>query len=269
MREKLAKFSLASAFLITLVAVAPVPSTGQAGFNLQRSSVSPSTAFFDSRDGVRIDFRFGGSSPQSVSVRIAGGGKEVRRIELGQLSPGQDHVVTWDGLTDAAKAARNGLYRVLVGPSGSQLAEAGTVTLYGHTFPVSGRHGTRGAVGDFGAGRTGGRTHQGFDVTARCGTPLVAARGGTVVRSRFDPELDGNFVIIAGLKERLTYRYSHLRRPSPLQKGDRVHTGDLVGHVGQTGNAGSTPCHLHIEFRKRSGRFIDPEPHLRAWDRYS
>jgi murein DD-endopeptidase MepM/ murein hydrolase activator NlpD len=254
---------------LVAVLVLPASAGSQSGFNLQRASVTPSEAFIASESGVRIDFRFGGASPQNVSVRIAGGGQEVRRIEMGQLQPGQDHAVTWDGLTDTGKAAPNGSYRVLVGPSGSQLAEAGTVILHGHTFPVRGRHGTRGAVGDFGAGRTGGRTHQGFDVTARCGTPLVAARGGTVVRSRFDPELDGNFVIIAGLKERLTYRYSHLRRPSPLEKGDRVHTGDFVGHVGQTGNAGSTPCHLHIELRKRSGRFIDPEPHLRAWDRYS
>jgi murein DD-endopeptidase MepM/ murein hydrolase activator NlpD len=249
--------------------VLPASAGSQSGFNLQRASVTPPEAFFDSADGIRIELRFGASGPQNISVRIAGGGKEVRRIELAQLQPGQDHLVTWDGLTDAGKATPDGPYRVLVGPSGSQLAEAGTVTLYGHTFPVRGRHGTRGAVGDFGAGRTGGRTHQGFDVTARCGTPLVAARGGTVVRSRFDPELDGNFVIIAGLKERLTYRYSHLRRPSPLEKGDRVRTGDLVGHIGRTGNAGSTPCHLHFELRKRSGRFIDPGPHLRAWDRYS
>jgi murein DD-endopeptidase MepM/ murein hydrolase activator NlpD len=250
--------------------IAAAPATSQSGgFNLQRASVTPTKAFFDSAAEMRIEFRFGAPAPTDVSVRIAGGGEEVRRIELGQLQPGQDHVVNWEGLTDVGRAAPDGDYRVLVGPSGSQLAEAGTVTLYGHTFPVRGRHGTRGAVGDFGAGRSGGRTHQGFDVTARCGTPLVAARGGTVVRSRFDPELDGNFVIIAGLKERLTYRYSHLRRPSPLEKGDRVRTGALVGHVGQTGNAGSTPCHLHIELRKRSGRFIDPEPHLRAWDRYS
>jgi murein DD-endopeptidase MepM/ murein hydrolase activator NlpD len=218
---------------------------------------------------VRIEFRFAASEPSDVSVRIAGGGQEIRRIELGQLQPGSDQVVTWDGLTDAGRAAPDGTYRVLIGPGGARVEEAGTVTLHGHLFPVRGPHGTRGAVGEFGAGRSGGRTHEGFDVTARCGTPLIAARGGTVVRRRFHPRLDGNFVVIAGFKDGRTYRYSHLIRPSLLARGERVHTGDLVGHVGQSGNARSTPCHLHFEIRKQSGRFLDPELSLRAWDRYS
>jgi murein DD-endopeptidase MepM/ murein hydrolase activator NlpD len=258
------------AVLLLLVAVALLVPAGSpaADFTLQRSAVTPSEAFFDSADGVRIEFRFSGTA-QDVSVRIAGGGQEVRRIDLSQLQPGQDQVLTWDGLTDARKAAPDGTYRVLVGPPGSQLAEAGKVVLHGHLFPIRGPHGTRGAVGEFGAARNGGRIHRGFDATARCGTRLVAARGGTVVRHRFNPRLDGNFVVIRGFKENRTYRYSHLIRPSPLAKGDRVHTGDLVGHVGRTGNAASTPCHLHFELRKRSGRFLDPKPYLRAWDRYS
>ena len=222
----------------------------------------------DEAGGVRIEFRFAARAPQDVSVRIAGRGEEVRRIELPQVPPGQDQLVVWDGLTDAGKAAPDGTYRVLVGPSGSQLAEAGTVRLRGHLFPIRGPHGTRGPVGEFGAARNGGRIHEGFDATARCGTRLVAARGGTVVRRRFHPTLDGNFVVIAGLGENRTYRYSHLSSPSPLRKGDRVHTGGLVGHVGRTGNAASTPCHLHFEIRGGK-RFIDPEPELRAWDRYS
>ena len=256
------------AVLAVPIAVAPGPVSGQAGFSLQSPSVTPDRAFFDEPGGVRIEFRFAASGPQDLSVRIAGDGEEARRIELAQLQPGQDQVVTWDGLTDAGGAAPDGTYRVVIGPSGSQLAEAGTVTRRGHLFPIRGPHGTRGPVGEFGAGRNGGRIHEGFDATARCGTPLVAARGGTVVRRRFHPALDGNFVVIKGLQENRTYRYSHLIRPSPLAKGDRVHTGELVGHVGRTGNATSTPCHLHFEIR-RGKRFLDPEPELRAWDRYS
>jgi murein DD-endopeptidase MepM/ murein hydrolase activator NlpD len=57
-------------------------------------------------------------------------------------------------------------------------------------------------------------------------------------------------------------------RSSRFEKGDTVHVGQIVGHIGRTGNAGSTPCHLHFELHKR-GRPIDPEPFLRAWDRYS
>lgn len=240
-----------------------------AGFSLQGSSVTPRNAFFDARGGISIRFRFSAPGRTDLSVRIAGAGAgEVRRFELAQLQPGTQHELIWNGLTAARRAAPDGVYRILIGPSGSRLAEAGRVSLRGHRYPVRGPHRFRGAVGKFGAGRSGGRVHEGFDVVARCGTPLIAARGGTVVRRRFHPRLDGNFVVIAARKERRTYRYSHLSRPSPLRRGDRVHTGDLVGHVGKTGNARSTPCHLHFEIRA-GRRFIDPEPRLRAWDRFS
>lgn len=232
--------------------------------------MGPREAFFDAEGGVRIAFRFAAPGPTDVSVRIAGGGEgEVRRYELKQLEPAQQHELAWDGLTEARKAAPDGTYRVLVGPAGSQLAQAGKLTLHGHRDPIRGRHGSRGAVGEFGAARTGGRIHQGFDATASCGTPLVAARGGTVVRRRFHPSLDGNYVVISGRKEGRTYRYSHLSRPAEVAKGERVFTGHLVGFVGRTGNAASTPCHLHFEIRARGGRFLDPEPFLRSWSRFS
>lgn len=158
---------------------------------------------------------------------------------------------------------------MLIGPAGSHLAEAGRLSLHGHRFPIRGPHGTRGAIGDFGAPRSGGRRHEGFDATARCGTPLIAARGGTVGRRRFHPSLDGNYVVISGRKEGKTYRYSHLTRPAEVAKGERVFTGQVVGYVGRTGNAASTPCHLHFEIRNSRDRFLDPEPFLRVWARFS
>ncbi len=54
--------------------------------------------------------------------------------------------------------------------------------------------------------------------------------------------------------------------PSEVDDGERVRTGQDVGRIGQTGNAASTPCHLHFEIRV-DGRPIDPEPPLRDWDR--
>lgn len=258
-----------AAGLAIAVAIAAAASAPASDFTLESSSATPRKAFFDAEGGVEVRFRFAAPGPTDLSVRIAGGGAEVRRYELKQLAPGDEHKLIWDGLTDARKAAPDGDYRVLVGPSGSQLAEAGRLTLHGHRFPIRGQHGTRGAVGEFGAARTGGRVHQGFDATARCGRPLVAARGGTVVRRRFDPVLDGNYVVISGRKERRTYRYSHLSGPAAVSKGERVFTGQPIGFVGQTGNARSTPCHLHFEIRRRGGGFLDPEPVLRAWDRFS
>jgi hypothetical protein len=234
---------------------------------VQRAEVSPAKGLTGAAGGVRIEFRLSGAVGD-VTIKLAGDGREVRRIELPGVQPGEEKVEIWDGLDNRGRLVPDGIYRVIVEVAGGNEKEAGSVLLRGHFFPVRGPHGTRGAVGEFGAARNGGRRHIGFDITARCGTPLAAARTGVVVRSAFDARLDGNFVVIKGLREKRWYWYSHMVRPSRFEKGDLVHVGEIVGHIGRTGNAGSTPCHLHFELHTR-GRPIDPEPSLRAWDRYS
>jgi murein DD-endopeptidase MepM/ murein hydrolase activator NlpD len=147
-------------------------------------------------------------------------------------------------------------------------ASTGGLDFHGHVFPVAGSHWTRGAIGEFGAPRSGGRTHEGFDVVASCGTLLVAVRGGRVRRAGYDPVLYGNYLLIHGEGERRSYFYAHLRRPAWVSRGERVFTGERVGVVGETGNARTVGCHLHFEIHV-NGHPIDPEPALNRWDRYS
>jgi murein DD-endopeptidase MepM/ murein hydrolase activator NlpD len=152
------------------------------------------------------------------------------------------------------------------------LAEAtgpsGGTPYYGHVFPVDGPHGVRGAVGTYHAPRSGGRIHEGFDITAACGTRLVAVRNGRVLRRGFDPVLYGNYLLIHGEGERRSYFYSHLLRPARVSKGQWLWEGQAVGAVGETGNARGTGCHLHFEIRV-GGVPVNPERALRRWDRYS
>lgn len=136
-----------------------------------------------------------------------------------------------------------------------------------HAFPVGGSHWTRGPIGEFGAPRSGGRTHEGFDIVAACGTPLIAVRGGRVLRVGYDPVLYGNYLLIHGGGEGRSYFYAHLPRPAPLDRGDRVWTGQRVGSVGMTGNARTVGCHLHFEIHSQ-GHPIDPAPLLRRWDHH-
>lgn len=235
---------------------------------IQRASVSPDRGFTDSVDGVRIEFRIGGSAPADVTIKIAGSGDEVRRIEVPGVQAGDERSVKWDGLTNGGRPVGDGTYRVIVAVAGGNEKEAGSVELHRHFFPVRGPHGSRGAVGEFGAARNGGRVHKGFDITARCGTPLAAATTGIVVKRAYDARLDGNYVVIRGLGERRKYWYAHMVHPSPFQRGELVHVGQIVGHVGKTGNARTVGCHLHFEIHV-GGHPIDPKPYLRAWDRYS
>lgn len=158
---------------------------------------------------------------------------------------------------------------LLAAPSSARIpGRDGGVSFYEHVFPARGPHGTRGSIGEFGAPRSGERTHEGFDIVAACGTELVAARGGRVRRAGFDPELYGNYVLIHGAGEHRSYFYAHLRRPAMVEKGQVLWTGERVGAVGETGNARTIGCHLHFEVHV-NGRPIDPEPLLRRWDRYS
>jgi murein DD-endopeptidase MepM/ murein hydrolase activator NlpD len=136
------------------------------------------------------------------------------------------------------------------------------------SIPVQGPHWTRGYIGEFGAPRSGGRWHEGFDVVAACGTPLVAVRGGRVLRSGYDTVLYGNYLLIHAEGEQRSYFYAHLPRPSPVREGERVWTGQRVGAVGMTGNARTVGCHLHFEIHVRA-RPVDPGPALDRWDAYS
>ncbi|HUB99194.1 MAG TPA: M23 family metallopeptidase [Solirubrobacterales bacterium] len=144
----------------------------------------------------------------------------------------------------------------------------GGMPYYGHVFPVQGSHGARGYIGEFGAPRSGGRTHEGFDVVAACGTPLVAVRNGRVREVGYDPVLYGNYLLIHGEGEDRSYFYAHLPRPALVKQGEWVWEGERVGSVGETGNAISVGCHLHFEIHVH-GVPVNPEPELQRWDRYS
>jgi murein DD-endopeptidase MepM/ murein hydrolase activator NlpD len=158
---------------------------------------------------------------------------------------------------------------VFAAPASAQIASSdGGVPYYGHVFPVQGAHGVRGPIGEYHAPRSGGRIHEGFDVTAACGTPLVAVRNGKVLDSGFDPVLYGWYLLIHGEGERRGYFYAHMPHPALVRRGERVWEGERVGSVGETGNAAGTGCHLHFEIHVH-GVAIDPEPSLRRWDRYS
>lgn len=259
--------------LIAAVATAAVPG-GPAStppFRLTQKRVAPSKIFFD-RDPVRIDLTIAAPRQLDLDVEIVRErtGTVARRLRLTAVEPGVRRRVRWDGVTGYGRASGDGRYRVrVIAPSLGERRRVGSFTLRGRMYPIRGRHRDRGPVGQFGVPRNGGRTHEGFDVNAPCGTRLVAARGGRVVRSRYDPVLYGYEVIIRGSRDGRSYRYAHLRNAPLVRRGDRVRTGQRIGSVGDTGNARTTGCHLHFELRDRRGRLLDPRPRLHEWDRFS
>jgi len=118
----------------------------------------------------------------------------------------------------------------------------------------------------FGADR-GNRPHDGLDMFAPRHTPVRAAAQGFVYRID-DLSLGGLSVTIVG-DGGLRFFYTHFEAvPDDLNEGQRVEVGDLIGYVGNSGNAAGTPTHLH--FGVYSGepdnpcawRAIDPMPLL-------
>jgi murein DD-endopeptidase MepM/ murein hydrolase activator NlpD len=129
-------------------------------------------------------------------------------------------------------------------------------------FPVRGRHDMGTPVNGFG----GGRGHQGQDIFAGCGTPVVAARAGKVVEVATEGN-EGNYVVMETSDGR-QQAYLHLLHPHSVARGERVDAGQRIGSVGQTGNAQG--CHLHFELWTAPGRFtggqvLNPRPALDRW----
>jgi murein DD-endopeptidase MepM/ murein hydrolase activator NlpD len=135
--------------------------------------------------------------------------------------------------------------------------------------PVRGEHGYGNRDARFGAPRTG-HLHEGQDVFAKPGTPLVAIADGVVVDaapadSRFAGGR-GNYVVIYERAANRSYVYMHMLEPPPLRRGDRVTAGELVGAVGCTGSCWGP--HLHLELRRGKATLrsrtkpLDPLPLL-------
>jgi len=129
-------------------------------------------------------------------------------------------------------------------------------------FPVRGRVDWGEQDARFGAWR-GGHLHEGQDVFARAGTPLVAIRDGRVVETGDDGGR-GNYVAIWSRAARRTFVYLHMLHPSRVRVGEHVRLGESVGAVGCTGSCWGD--HLHLEVRRgrgTTGRALDPLPLLR------
>jgi murein DD-endopeptidase MepM/ murein hydrolase activator NlpD len=255
----------------------PVP--GQSGPFRVETGTSRTKAFVGARRAVTFSFRVSGAAP-AVSVELvrASDGASVRTWHP-PAAPGTVETVSWDGRLRGS-GARPGRYsfRLTAGDgSGATVrsAQAGEAQrdafdLYDNMFPIRGRHDFGSGGGRFGAGRAG-HSHQGQDVFARCGTPLVAARGGRVRFKQYHAAA-GNYLVVDGAGTGTDYVYMHLAEPSPFSAGDRVYTGQRIGAVGDTGNARG--CHLHFELWGApgwydGGRPFDPLSALRAWDSWS
>jgi murein DD-endopeptidase MepM/ murein hydrolase activator NlpD len=112
----------------------------------------------------------------------------------------------------------------------------------------------------WGAPRGTGRKHEGQDIFAPKGTPILSATNGYIYKIG-ENNLGGQTVSVISAGGRVYY-YAHLDKYAPgIEVGDRVTTRSVLGYVGTTGNAVGTPPHLHFGIYTMSGA-INPLPLL-------
>jgi murein DD-endopeptidase MepM/ murein hydrolase activator NlpD len=270
----------------------PAPSVGE--LRLVSAATTPRKSFFYGVRNPRLRYSIASSEPANdlrIDV-VDEAGEIVKSFYRNDVPPNVGDSVQWDGTISGQRSAPNGRYRFQIVPQDESPAAMQSLSrsiqeakrqasssaqsfvlnfsLYGYAFPILGAHDFGSSGARFGAGRAG-HTHQGQDVMAECGTPLVAARGGRVRYSGWDGAA-GNYLVIDGRGTGLDMAYMHMLEPSPLEEGMTVRTGQPIGVVGSTGS--STACHLHFEIWTAPGWYeggapVDPLSYLLRWDAYS
>ena len=260
---------------------APETSGGGLGIDLE---VQGNRVFYGGARQAQVSYVVKGSEAVSVAVELVrlSDGVAIARWEPGEISPGAPQTVTWDG-TAGGKVQKDGRYafRVFATAASGATASSAQATAPGtppqavpgsflfqrNIFPIRGPH----TFGTGAAAFGGGRGHQAQDVFAKCGTPLVAARGGVVKFKQYHSAA-GYYIVVDGDKTGYDYAYMHMREAALVDQGDHIYTGQPIGFVGDTGHADG--CHLHFEAWKGPGWYsggapVDPLPLLTAWDRTS
>ncbi len=118
----------------------------------------------------------------------------------------------------------------------------------------------------FGQPRSGGRTHEGIDLMASLDQKVYAVDNGVLWKQAIDGDpsalLSGNAWHIR-LPDGTYYFYGHMSHfADGLKVGDTVTRGQVIGYVGDTGNAGPLNYHLHFEVHPKGGAAVDPYPLL-------
>lgn len=201
---------------------------------------------------LTVSFRMEGEFPARVFL-------EVYRV---QRDPGRDPVpvLATDSLLTEVElvAGWEADYIVRIQP---ELLRGGRyrITLRGGaslTFPVQGKD-TRAILSRFGVSREAGRrSHHGVDIFASRGTPVLSASNGRVSRADLT-NIGGKVVWVRDSGRSQSIYYAHLDS-QVVRRGETVRRGDTLGFVGNTGNARTTPPHLHFSVYARRAGPVDP-----------
>ncbi len=192
-------------------------------------------------------------------------GSQRRRIMASAIAAAVLTVSVGASAHGRAQAAPTPLIRLEVAANALRpavrLSQAGVIM-----FPMNPLPRCSMSKSSFGQPRSGGRTHEGLDIMATQGQEVYAADNGVLIRQAIDgatnATLSGNAWTMR-LADRTEYFYGHLWKfAEGLTLGATVTRGQLIGYVGDTGNAGPLNYHLHFGVFPKGGPAVDPLPLL-------
>lgn len=161
----------------------------------------------------------------------------------------------------ALEAARRATLNSL--PYASSGAASAAVPAGSYLFPVAG---PARFSDDWLAARPGGRSHQGIDIFAAAGTPIVAVADGSLYNVGYNGL--GGWRLWLRDGNGTTYYFAHLTAFAPAaREGASVTRGTVVGYVGTSGDAQGTSPHLHFEIHPGGGYPVPPYPIVSSWPR--
>lgn len=243
---------------------------------------------------VRIDERQVRTVDARLVILRLGSGQPALRIDLGHIRTGRAIPAPWpkgttlaagqylvrlhakdpSGRTLLRKAQTSGRANLVIRkPKPAPASQPASAPVPGSTaggvFPVQGPHSYGGDGARFGAGRPG-HIHQGQDILAAEGTPIVAPLAGTITLMGYQPSAAGYWVAEHASDGHDLF-FAHCQKDSTtVTAGQAVAAGEHLCNVGATGDA-SGP-HLHFEVWVNGWRTtedsapIDPLPLLQSWD---
>jgi len=247
---------LAVAFFVLLCATANAQAVAP-NFTVSPDSIAPGKP-------VTFAFRANGHGKVRARVDILATGKAPVRAKLGIVRAGKQLSVAW---TPPSLTAGTYTARLVITRGRSRMYERAPLAVVAPPpsgiFPVQGPYGFGGVDSRFGAPRDG-HTHQGQDVAAAEGTPVVSPVAGTVNVVAYQAKGAGHYIVISG-----DYVFMHLQAGSiVVAEGQPVVPGQRIASVGSTGEAEGP--HLHFEYWPngwwaKGSEPVDPLPMLQAW----
>ncbi len=222
------------------------------------------TGYFAAEQPAAFGFHFAAKRGEKINISITSDSLQELLLfadlwQYDTIKPKFIKAADTSTLNITYEVEENGSYQLRIQP---ELLRSGQYTVAisatgSLAFPVPAESNPK--IGSFwGASRdAGARTHEGIDIFGKFRTPVVAAADGYITSTRGN-KLGGKVIFLRPSSKNYTLYYAHLDSQI-VKEGQEVKTGDVVGLMGNTGNARTTPTHLHFGIYTKGGA-IDPLP---------